>query len=96
MAMANSGLQAIKWLGKNHADLILLDHEMPVTSGPQVLEMLRSDHETARIPVFFLTGKSDKASVMQVVNLKPEGYLLKSVMDRIELLEALEKFFEKK
>ncbi len=96
VAMANSGLQAIKWLGKNHADLILLDHEMPVTSGPQVLEMLRSDHETARIPVFFMTGKSDKASVMQVVNLKPEGYLLKSVMDRIELLEKLDKFFENK
>ena len=95
MAMANSGLQAIKWLGKNKADLILLDHEMPVTSGPQVLEMLRSDHETAAIPVFFLTGKSDKASVMQVVDLKPEGYLLKSVMDRIELLEKLDKFFRR-
>ena len=26
--MANSGLQAIKWLGKNSVDLILLDHEM--------------------------------------------------------------------
>ena len=95
VAMANSGLQAIKWLGKNKADLILLDHEMPVTSGPQVLEMLRSDHETAAIPVFFLTGKSDKASVMQVVDLKPEGYLLKSVMDRIELLEKLDKFFRR-
>ena len=40
VAMANSGLQAIKWLGKNKVDLILLDHEMPVTSGPRVLEML--------------------------------------------------------
>ena len=95
VAMANSGLQAIKWLGKNHADLILLDHEMPVTTGPQVLEMLRSDYETASIPVFFLTGKSDKASVMQVVDLKPEGYLLKSVMDRNELLEKLQDFFSK-
>ena len=43
VSMANSGLQAIKWLGKNKVDLILLDYEMPVTSGPQVLEMLRSD-----------------------------------------------------
>ena len=95
VAMANSGLQAIKWLGKNHADLILLDHEMPVTTGPQVLEMLRSEHETASIPVIFLTGKSDKASVMQVVDLKPEGYLLKSRMDRNELLDKLKDFFSK-
>ena len=90
--MANSGLQAIKWLGKNSVDLILLDHEMPVTSGPQVLEMLRSDEETKRIPVMFLTGKSDKESVMAVVSLKPEGYFLKTIQ-KDELLEKLKEFF---
>ena len=92
VAMANSGLQAIKWLGKNKVDLILLDHEMPVTSGPQVLEMLRSDPETSSIPVIFLTGKSDKKSVMAVVGLKPEGYFLKGIQ-REELLEKLGEFF---
>ncbi len=90
--MANSGLQAIKWLGKNSVDLILLDHEMPVTSGPQVLEMLRSDEETKSIPVMFLTGKSDKESVMKVVSLKPEGYFLKNIQ-KDELLEKLNDFF---
>ncbi|MCR5626911.1 MAG: response regulator [Lachnospiraceae bacterium] len=92
VSMVNSGLQAIKFLGKNKVDLILLDHEMPVTSGPQVLEMLRSDEETKNIPVIFLTGKSDKESVMAVVALKPEGYFLKSVT-RVELLEKLDEFF---
>ena len=90
--MANSGLQAIKWLGKNKVDLILLDHEMPVTSVPQVLEMLRSDDETKVIPVMFLTGKSDKESVMAVVSLKPEGYFLKTIQKN-ELLEKLGEFF---
>ena len=92
VAMANSGLQAIKWLGKNKADLILLDHEMPVTSGPQVLEMLRSDSETCNIPVIFLTGKGDKESVMAVVALRPEGYFLKGIQKK-ELLEKLQEFF---
>ncbi|MCR5777806.1 MAG: response regulator [Lachnospiraceae bacterium] len=95
VSMANSGLQAIKWLGKNKADLILLDHEMPVTSGPKVLEMLRSDPETADIPVIFLTGKSDKESVMSVVALKPEGYFLKTIKKN-ELLENLNDFFIKR
>ena len=90
--MANSGLQAIKLLGKNKVDLILLDHEMPVTSGPQVLEMLRSDPETASIPVMFLTGKGDRESVMAVVALKPEGYFLKNIQKE-ELLEKLQEFF---
>ena len=92
VSMANSGLQAIKFLGKNKVDLILLDHEMPVTSGPQVLEMLRNDEETKNIPVMFLTGKSDKESVMAVVALKPEGYFLKNIQKE-ELLEKLQEFF---
>ena len=95
VSMATSGLKAIKWLGKNRVDLILLDHEMPVTSGPQVLEMLRSDPETESIPVMFLTGKSDKQSVMAVLSLKPEGYFLKTI-EKDELLKNLNSFFEKK
>ncbi|MCR4777747.1 MAG: response regulator [Lachnospiraceae bacterium] len=92
VALASSGLQAIKYLGKNKVDLILLDHEMPVTSGPQVLEMLRSEDETKGIPVMFLTGKSDKESVMAVVALHPEGYFLKSIKKE-ELLNELHKYF---
>ena len=82
----------IKYLSKNKVDLILLDHEMPVTSGPQVLEMLRSEEETKHIPVMFLTGKGDKESVMAVVALRPEGYFLKTIQ-REELLEKLQAFF---
>ena len=92
VTMANSGLQAIRWLGRNKVDLILLDHEMPVTSGPQVLEMLRSEEDTRDIPVMFLTGKGDKDSVMAVVALRPEGYFLKNIKKE-ELLEKLQEYF---
>ena len=67
---------------------------MPVTDGPQVLEMLRADEETKSIPVIFLTGKSDRESVMAVLSLKPEGYFLKSI-EREELLNNLKDFFLK-
>jgi CheY-like chemotaxis protein len=90
--MANSGMQALRWLGKHKVDLILLDYEMPVTSGPQVLEMLRSEPETKNIPVMFLTGKSDKDSVMQVMSLNPQGYFLKSI-EREELERKLSEYF---
>ena len=90
--MAKSGLQAIKLLGMNTVDLILLDYEMPVTTGPQVLEMLRADEDTKSIPVMFLTSKSDKDSVMEVVTLRPEGYFLKTIT-REELLERLSEYF---
>ena len=92
ISMANSGMEAITWLAKNNADLILLDYEMPVTSGPKVLEMLRSDPDTQNTPVMFLTGKGDKESVMKVLSLKPTGYLLKTV-EKKELRDTLAKHF---
>lgn len=93
--LAASGMQAISILGTTDVDLILLDYEMPVTSGPKVLEMLRSDSGTKRIPVIFLTAKSDKDSVMNVMSLKPEGYLLKTITQE-ELLADLQRFFAKR
>jgi len=92
VSLVNSGMQAITWLAKNHADLILLDYEMPVTSGPKVLEMIKSEPQTSSIPVMFLTGKNDRASIMKVLELKPADYLLKTI-DRSGLREKLEKFF---
>ncbi|MBR3561060.1 MAG: response regulator [Oscillospiraceae bacterium] len=52
---------------------------MPVTSGAQVLEMIRSEPGTAHIPVIFLTGKDDSEGVRRVLELKPDGYILKSI-----------------
>lgn len=91
--MANSGMTAITFLAKNPVDLILLDYEMPVTTGPQVLEMLRSESSTSQIPVMFLTVKDDKESVMKVLSLKPEKYLLKT-MPPSELIANIDAFFE--
>lgn len=94
VGMARSGVQAITWLARNNVDLILLDYEMPVTNGLQVLEMLRSEQFSKDIPVMFLTGKSDKESIMKVMALKPAGYMLKNIT-RFQLLANLENYFAK-
>lgn len=93
VVMASSGLLAIRWLARNKPDLILLDYEMPITNGPQLLEMLKSEAGTDHIPVMFLTGKQDKGSIMRVLNLKPVDYILKTI-DRSSLLEKLDMFFK--
>lgn len=93
--LANSGTMAIKYLALNRPDLILLDYEMPVVDGKQVLEMIRSESEFTDIPVIFLTSKSDKESVMNVMSLKPEGYLLKT-MEPAQIVKAVDDFFEKR
>ncbi len=91
--MANSGMNAITFLATNEVDLILLDYEMPVISGAKVLEMIRSEIKTESIPVMFLTAKNDKESVMNVLALKPEKYLLKT-MPPEEWIKNIDEFFE--
>lgn len=95
VALANSGAMAIKYLTLNRPDLVLLDYEMPVVDGKQVLEMMRTEAEFSTIPVIFLTGKSDKESVMKVMGLKPEGYLLKT-MPPEEIVKYIDEFFLKR
>ncbi len=94
VGMASNGVQAISYLAKNKADLVLLDYEMPIANGPQVLSMLKNDAETGRIPVMFLTGHGDKESVLSVVGLSPVDYLLKTI-DKDSLLKKLSDFFAK-
>lgn len=95
VVLANSGAQAIRYLSLSTPDLILLDYEMPVVDGKQVFEMLRSEVQFQDIPVIFLTSKADKKSVMDVMALRPEGYLLKT-MSPDEIKKSVNDFFEKR
>lgn len=91
---ATSSVSAIKKIAVNRPDLVILDYEMPVCDGRQALEMIRSDKEIADIPVIFLTGKGDRESVKNVMSLKPEGYLLKSMPDE-DIKKNIDGFFAK-
>lgn len=92
--LANSGTMAIKYLATDRPDLVLLDYEMPVIDGRQVLEMIRTENEFRDIPVIFLTSKNDRESILKVMELKPEGYLLKT-MEPERIVEEVDKFFMK-
>ncbi len=95
VTLANSGLSAIRCLTLNRPDLILLDYEMPVCNGNQVLEMIREEKEFADIPVIFLTGRVDRESVKKVVALKPAGYLVKTLKPS-EIKNGIDEFFKKR
>lgn len=93
--LANSGIMAIKCISLDKPDLVLLDYEMPVCNGSQILEMIRSEEEFADIPVIFLTGNTSRESVKKVISLKPAGYLIKSLKQE-EIKKNIDEFFKKK
>ena len=88
-------MMAIKYLTQSRPDLILLDYEMPVCDGKQVLEMIRAESDFSDVPVIFLTSKGDRESVLNVMALKPSGYLLKTLPPE-QIVESIDKFFAKK
>ncbi len=92
---SNSGLGAIRGITLSRPDLVILDYEMPVCDGSQVLEMIRSEKEFADIPVMFLTSRVDKESVQKVIPLKPSGYLLKTLPPE-KIKKEIDDYFRKK
>ena len=95
VVMAPSGTLAIELLGKTNPppDLILLDYQMPQLDGAQTLNIIRRAGEFENIPVFFLTGVNDRESILKVMLLKPQGYILKTLPQQ-EILKKINGFFK--
>lgn len=77
VSMAASATQAMTIMGRSKPDLVILDYDMPICDGKRMLQMIRADEKLKDVPVIFLTGISDKAHIMRVLDLKPAGYFLK-------------------
>lgn len=95
VSLANSGIAAMKHLGSDKPDLILLDYEMPICNGKQILEMIRDDADCASIPVIFLTGNGNKDTIVELMAHNVSGYLLKSLPAE-EIVKYVDDFFERK
>jgi putative two-component system response regulator len=77
-------------LKKRAPDLILLDVEMPETSGYEVIKKIKADPKTAEIPVIFLTGKNEPENELLGLSLGAVDYITKPfspplLLKRIEL-----------
>ena len=90
--LVNSGVAALKFLDLHPIDLVLLDYNMPVMTGADVLRKIREDERIWNLPVIFLTAKNDRESVMSVMSLKPAGYILKTKSPE-EIRNAVKDFF---
>ena len=62
-----------------HQDMVLLDYEMPNENGAEVLAKIRENANTANLPVVFLTGVTEKKKILEVLAMKPQGYLTKPI-----------------
>jgi CheY-like chemotaxis protein len=88
IAFATNGQEALDYLfcegayaNSKHTScmLVVLDLNMPVLDGYQVLERMKNDERTKRIPVVILTTTDDSREVRRCYDLGCNVYITKPV-----------------
>lgn len=80
VALAKSGLQALGYLKRNPVpDLILLDSEMPGMSGLKVVQNLRQDPATSRIPILMELESFDLDLITKGYQLEVGEFVVKPI-----------------
>lgn len=80
-----SGEAALATASAGRVDLVLLDIMMPGMSGLEVLQRLRADHATARLPVILVTAKTQADDVVQGLEAGADDYVTKPVVMPVAL-----------
>jgi CheY-like chemotaxis protein len=77
--MAEAAERAIEYLKSNRPDAIFMDHQMPGMDGLQALQTIKSNPQTAMIPIMMYTSQEGELYVGQARALGAMGVLPKQV-----------------
>jgi DNA-binding response OmpR family regulator len=88
---AQNGVEGLAAANKEKPDLILLDITMPVMTGIEMLEKLKSVKELKAIPVIMLTAESGRNAVTKAVRIGIKDYIVKPFKGA-ELVERIKKY----
>lgn len=82
---AIDGKDALNILQNSRFDLVLLDYNMPVMTGGELLSRIREDRKLKDIPVIMVTGQTYRDYVAEAAESEIDAYILKPLT--IKLLE---------
>ncbi|GMT48634.1 MAG: diguanylate cyclase response regulator [bacterium] len=100
VALASSGVEAVKCIQKEAPDLILLDVIMPNMDGFEVCRQLKANTSTKDIPVIFLTALAETSYKLKAFEAEGVDYITKpfvqeEVLARVNVHVKLKKALEK-
>lgn len=102
LMIAHNGVEALeclrkqgKYAGCARPDLILLDLNLPVMDGREVLAQIKDDLNFRRIPVVILTTSKAEEDILKTYNLHANCYVAKPVdLDQfVRVVKSLEDFW---
>jgi diguanylate cyclase (GGDEF)-like protein/PAS domain S-box-containing protein len=79
VTVAADGPEALAAVAGAPYDLVLLDVEMPVMSGLEVLGRLRETHTQTQLPVIMVTARTEGADVVEAFRLGANDYVTKPI-----------------
>ena len=88
VAESGDGQAALEHMGREGADVMLLDMRLPGMDGPQILRALREKDK--KTPVIMVTGYGSVESAVEVMRLGASHYLSKPFSNQ-ELVETVER-----
>jgi DNA-binding response OmpR family regulator len=77
VCVASSGNEALQIVSKEPIDLVLLDVMMPEMSGIEVLQQIKGNAQTGRLPVILVTAKTHDEDVMAGYQYGADYYITK-------------------
>ncbi|HLE48865.1 MAG TPA: response regulator [Patescibacteria group bacterium] len=90
--LAIGGKEGLEKAESENPDFIFLDIMMPEPDGIEVLDKLKSNPKTAKIPIVMLTNLSGKNDAELAMEKGAAGYLIKSKTDIAKLGDLVEKY----
>jgi CheY-like chemotaxis protein len=93
VTQAENGTHALKLLGMERFDLVLLDMFMPEMDGLATLDAIKSNDALMKVPVVMITAANDRESIVHCLSLGAVDYLIKPV-NPVELKQRLRKCLE--
>ncbi len=75
--VASDGDQALDLVQRQHFDLILLDINLPLGDGIEVLRQLKANPAIRETPVIVISGYADHNNIAHCLELGAEDYLIK-------------------
>ena len=88
---ATNGKDAIKVLGRQEVDLILMDIRMPIMDGVEATKIIKEKHP--EVKVLILTTFNEDEYIFEGLRNGADGYLLKDISSE-ELVKAIQTVYE--
>ena len=87
--IANNGRDGVELVKEQVPDIVLLDLQMPIMNGDEVLKKIRSENWGKTVPVMILTNLGEEEAPKDIRSLGIESYIVKADLTPRQVIERV-------